>query len=139
MIRDGYVARWLGREFEAVPGADGEVRLYTPEPTDGFEELRPGRHRRVVPAHEIEELRPGRFRRVVPASEVEELRYVRTTCTWRGERFVVVGEHETWLRVEYAGGRAPVAERLGLDRVDHGVWQAWAPRNEVQDLREELI
>ncbi|GLW65429.1 hypothetical protein Arub01_36730 [Actinomadura rubrobrunea] len=122
MIRDGYVARWLGREFEAVPGADGDVRLYAPEPTDGFEELRPGRHRRVVPAHEI-----------------EELRYVRTVCTWRGEPFIVVGEHETWLRVEYAGGRAPVAERLGLDRMDHGVWQAWAPRNEVQDLREELI
>jgi hypothetical protein len=122
VIRDGYVARWLGREFEAVPGADGDVRLYTPEPTDGFEELR-----------------PGRFRRVVPASEVEDLRYMRTVCSWRGEPFIVVGEYETWLRVEYAGGRASVAESLGLDRIDHGVWQAWAPRTEVQDLREELI
>ncbi|WP_395107746.1 hypothetical protein [Actinomadura sp. SCN-SB] len=121
MIRDGYVARWLGREFEASPGADGEVRLYAPEPTDGFEEMR-----------------PGRFRRVVPFFEVEELRYVRTTCVWRGERFVVVGEHDGWLRVEYTGGRAPVAESLGLDRVDHGVWQAWAPRAEIQDLQEEF-
>jgi len=121
MIRDGYVARWLGREFEASPGADGEVRLYAPEPTDGFEEMR-----------------PGRFRRVVPFFEVEELRYVRTTCVWRGERFVVVGEHDGWLRVEYTGGRAPVAEGLGLDRVDHGVWQAWAPRAEIQDLQEEF-
>ncbi|GLZ09590.1 hypothetical protein Acsp03_70560 [Actinomadura sp. NBRC 104412] len=121
MIRDGYVARWLGREFEASPGADGEVRLYAPEPTDGFEEMR-----------------PGRFRRVVPFFEVEELRYVRTTCVWRGERFVVVGEHDGWLRVEYTGGRAPVAEGLGLDRVDHGVWQAWAPRTEIQDLQEDF-
>jgi hypothetical protein len=52
---------------------------------------------------------------------------------------VVVGEHETWLRVEYAGGRSPVAERLGLDRIDHGVWQTWAPRADVDDLHEEFI
>jgi hypothetical protein len=122
VIRDGYVARWLGREFEASPGADGEIRLYTPDPTDGFDEMR-----------------PGRFRRIVPFSEVEDLRYIRTTCLWRGQRFVVVGEHDGWLRVEYAGGRAPVAERLGLDRIDHGVWQAWAPRAEIEDLREEFI
>ncbi|MFC9970024.1 hypothetical protein ACIBF1_37835 [Spirillospora sp. NPDC050679] len=122
MIRDGYQARWLGRDFEAAPGADGEIRLYTAEPTDGFEELRPGRHRRVVPAF-----------------EVEELRYVRTACTWRGEPFVIVGEHDGWLRVEYTGGRAPVARRLGLDRVDQGVWQSWAPRDEIEDVREELV
>ncbi|WP_433335075.1 hypothetical protein [Spirillospora sp. CA-294931] len=119
MIRDGYVARWLGREFEAAPGADGEIRLYTPDPTDGFDELR-----------------PGRFRRIVPASEIEELRYVRTVGTWRGEPFVIVGEHEGWLRVEYTGGRSSSAERLELDRVDHGVWQAWAPRSEIEDIRE---
>ncbi|MFB4315099.1 hypothetical protein [Actinomadura sp. 21ATH] len=122
MIRDGYVARWLGRDFEASPGADGEIRLYTPEPTDGFEELR-----------------PGRFRRVVPASEVESLRYIRTTCSWRGEPFAIVGEHEGWLRVEYTGGRAPVAERLGLDRIDQGVWQTWAPRTEIEDLQERFM
>jgi len=122
VIRDGYVARWLGRDFEAAPGADGEIRLYAPAPTDGFEELR-----------------PGRYRRIVPASEVEDLRYVRTTCRWRGESFVIVGEHEGWLRVEYTGGRAPVAEALGLDRIDQGVWQAWAPRSEVEDVRETLI
>lgn len=122
MIRDGYLARWLGREYEASPGADGEVRLYTGEPAEGFEEIRPGRHRRIV-----------------PSGEVEGLRYVRTTCSWRGERFVVVGEHDSWLRVEYAGGRAPVAERLGLDRIDHGVWQTWAARAEVENLREEFI
>ena len=118
-VRDGYLVRWRGREYEGSPGADGEFRLYTADPADGFAELRPGRHRRIV-----------------PAAEVEGLRYVRTVCTWRGEPFIVVGEHESWLRVEYAGGRAPVAEQLGLDRVDHGVWQSWAPREDVEDLRE---
>jgi hypothetical protein len=64
---------------------------------------------------------------------------VRTTCRWRGERFVIVGEHETWLRVEYVGGRAPVAESLGLERIDQGVWQAWAPTTEIEDVREEVM
>jgi hypothetical protein len=121
VTRDGYLARWRGVEYEASPTGDGEVRLYTIEPTEGFEETRPARHVRVV-----------------PADEVEHIRYVRTICRWRGETFIVVGEHETWLRVEYAGGRLPVAQQLGLDRVDYGVWQAWAPRAEVTDLHEEF-
>ncbi|RAY11872.1 hypothetical protein DPM19_28275 [Actinomadura craniellae] len=122
MSRDGYVARWRGVDYEASPGADGTVRLYSAEPAEGFEEVRPGRHRRLI-----------------PPDEVESLRYLRTTCTWQGEQFTVVGEHDTWLRVEYLGGRAPVAERLELEHVDHGVWQAWAPQSEVQNLREEFI
>ncbi|MEO3781849.1 hypothetical protein ABGB12_00840 [Actinocorallia sp. B10E7] len=122
MIRDGYVAIWKGSEYEASPTPEGEVRLYTTQPAEGFAETR-----------------PGRYRRSVPASEIERLRYVRTACRWRGERFIVVGEHETWLRVEYVGGRGPVAERLGLDRIDHGVWQTWAPRAEVEELHEEFI
>lgn len=123
MIRDGYVARWRGLEYEASPGGGGDdIRLYTAEPMAGFEETR-----------------PGRYRCVVPVAEIESLRYVRTACTWQGEPFTIVGEHETWLRVEYTGGRAVIAERLGLDRLDRGVWQAWAPRTEVVDLREEII
>jgi hypothetical protein len=38
--------------------------------------------------------------------------------------------------VEYTGGRLTAAQRLGLDRVDYGVWQTWAPRAEVTDLNE---
>ncbi|HXA58294.1 MAG TPA: hypothetical protein VNW94_03965 [Streptosporangiaceae bacterium] len=122
MIRDGYLARWRGGEYEAGPSADGDIRLYRTEPAEDFTEVR-----------------PGRYLCVVPASEIESLRYVRTVCTWQGARFIVVGEHETWLRVEYIDGRGPVAERLGLDRIDHGVWQAWAPGNEVVDLHEEFV
>ncbi|GAA2095109.1 hypothetical protein [Actinomadura alba] len=122
MIRDGYIASWGGAEYEASPGADSTVRLYTAEPAEGFEETR-----------------PGRYRRVVSAAELDSLNYIRTVCTWRGEPFVIVGEHESWLRVEYTGGLAPVAEALGLDRIDQGVWQTWAPRTEVVDLREETL
>ncbi len=122
MIRDGYVARWRDAEYDAVPGVDGEVRLYASAAAEGFEEVL-----------------PGRYLQIVAEEQVESLRYVRTHCTWRGEPFVAIGEHDTWVRLEYAGGRAPVANAMGLDRIDYGVYQAWAPRNEIADLREENI
>jgi hypothetical protein len=122
VIRDGYVAHWRGADYEANPGADGEIRLYSTEPVEGFEEAL-----------------PGRFIRVVRGDEVENLRYVRSRCNWRGEPFVVIGEHDDWVRVEYVGGRAPVAAQLELERVDIGVHQTWVPREELQDIYEEDI
>ncbi len=121
MTRDGYVGRWRGEEFEVSPDGE-EMRLYSAEPRDGFEEVR-----------------PGRYRRVVPADEVSEFGYVRTVCMWRGEPFIVLGEHESWLRVEYTGGRAPVAQALRLEEFDFGVYQGWAPSAEVTDLREYRV
>jgi hypothetical protein len=44
-----------------------------------------------------------------------------------------------WLRVEYAGGRAPIADALGLEEFDFGVYQGWAPVNEVSDLSEYRV
>jgi hypothetical protein len=122
VIKDGYVARWQGADYDAVPGVDGEVRLYSAAPAEGFSEIG-----------------PGRYLRVVPETDVERLSYVRTRCTWRGEPFVVIGEHEGWVRVEYSGGRAPVAAALELEKVDIGVYQAWVTRDEVTGLHQELI
>ncbi|WP_433335659.1 TY-Chap domain-containing protein [Spirillospora sp. CA-294931] len=120
-VRHGFYARWRGADYEASP--DGaQVRLYLARPAEGFSAVAPDRHVRVV-----------------PAAEVDRLAYVNTFCTWRGEPFVVLGEHEDWLRLEYTGGKAPVAERLGLEPFDRGVYQAWAPRAEVEDLREEAV
>jgi hypothetical protein len=120
-MRDGYLARWRGMEYEATP-ADEQVRLYRSDPADGFEEVK-----------------AGRFRRTVPAGEVEDLAYVRTTCTWKGEPFIVLAEHDGWLRVEYTGGRRPIAESLGLEDFDFGVYQGWAPTGEVTDIREHRV
>lgn len=117
-MRDGYIARWRGREYEASPDGD-QVRIYQPDADDGFEQVR-----------------PGRFVRVLPAAEVEDLAYVRTTCNWKEQPFIVLAEHDTWLRVEYTGGRSPIAESMGLEAFDFGVYQGWAPANEVTDLRE---
>lgn len=120
-VRHGFYARWRGAEYEASPDGD-RVRLYARRHIDGF--------KRVA---------PDRYVRLVPASDVDDLRYVTTHCTWRGEPFVVLGEHEGWLRVEYSGGKVPVAERLGLELFDRGVYQAWASKHEVEDVREETV
>jgi hypothetical protein len=120
-MRDGYVAIWRDREFEASPDGDS-VRIYQTEPADGFEEVR-----------------VGRFVRAVPAGEVDDIAYVRTTCSWKGEPFIVLAQHDSWLRVEYAGGRWPIAESMGLEEFDFGVYQGWAPAGEVVDLREHRV
>jgi hypothetical protein len=117
-MRDGFVARWRGLEYEASPDGD-DVRIYVPEPAHGFEEVRPGRHVRVL-----------------RVEDVEEFCYVRTTCNWRGQPFIILGEHDTWLRVEYTGGKAPIALELGLEEFDYGVYQGWAAKAEVTDVRE---
>jgi hypothetical protein len=115
------VVTWGGREYDASPEGD-QVRVYAPEPGEGFEEVR-----------------PGRYVRVLEAEDYDDLAYVRTTCTWRGQPFIVIGEAESWLRVEYTGGRAPIARSLGLEEYDFGVYQAWAPAQEVNDLYEHRV
>jgi len=120
-MRDGYVGRWRDDEYEVSPDGE-EMRLYTSESKEGFDELT-----------------PARYRRIVPAEEVTDFAYVRTTCTWRGEPFIVLGEHDSWLRVEYTGGKAPVAAALRLEEFDFGVYQGWAPADEVTDVREYRI
>ncbi|HEX6871737.1 MAG TPA: hypothetical protein VF163_11620 [Micromonosporaceae bacterium] len=117
-MRDGYYARWRGREYEASPDGD-TLRLYASEPEDGFTPIR-----------------TGRLVRVVPADQVEEFCYVRTACTWQGEPFIILGEADGWLRVEYTGGKAPVARTLGLEEFDFGVYQGWAPAADVTNVRE---
>jgi len=121
VIRDGYVVTWQGREFDAVPDGDN-VRIYLTQPANGFEEVR-----------------PGRYVRVLGPQEYERLVYVRTMCSWRGAPFIVLGQADAWLRLEYAGGRAPVARQLGLEEFDFGVYQGWVPAREVTDVYEQRV
>lgn len=122
MIRDGYQATYLGETFEASPDGDDLMRLYSQYPRDGFVRIN-----------------DQRYVMVVPSDAVTDFRYVRTTCIWRGEPFIILGEHEGWLRVEYTGGRAPVASSLGLEEFDFGVYQGWAPASDVTDVREYRV
>ena len=124
-MRDGYVARWSGVDYEARPDIGGgrvAVRLYRSHPAPGFEEVAPGRHRRIV-----------------PLSEVERLSHVSEVCTWRGQPFRIVGRRGPDLLVEYTGGQAPVAERLGLDRIGRGVYRGWIAVTEAAAVRDEVL
>jgi hypothetical protein len=122
MMRDGYQVTYQGETFEASPDGDDFMRLYSPVPRDGFAEVN---ERRYV--------------MVVPSDAVANFRYVRTICIWKGEPFIVLGEHDGWLRVEYTGGKAPVASTLGLEEFDFGVYQGWAPATDVTDVREYRV
>jgi hypothetical protein len=121
VIRDGYVVVWHGHEYEAVPDGD-DVRIYLDRPAEGFTEVK-----------------PGRYVRVLTADEYDEVVYVRTACTWRGAPFIVLAEADGWLRLEYTGGRAPIARHLALEEFDFGVYQGWAPAHEVTDRHEQRI
>ena len=120
-MRDGYEASYGGVVYEASP--DGQLmRLYSTEPAEGFVRIS-----------------DRRFRLVVQADEVEDFCYVRTMCRWRGEPFIVLGEHDGWLRLEYTGGKAPIALGLNLEEFDFGVYQGWAPEHEVTELYEHRV
>jgi hypothetical protein len=120
-----YRARWDGGEYPAsvYPQPDGLlVRLYRTSPADGFEELRSDHHVRTV-----------------AASECAAIEFVTTVCTWRGAPFQVHDEREDDLLVEYTGGEVPVAQRLGLRRIERGVYRGLIPRAEVTELREYAV
>ncbi|MEU6711263.1 hypothetical protein ABZ897_07240 [Nonomuraea sp. NPDC046802] len=120
-----YRARWQGADYVASPephSLELWVRLRSPEPADGFEEVEPGCHVRTV-----------------PAAECAALDFVTTVCDWRGERFQVHDERDGRLLLEYLGASALTAAELGLERVERGVYRIWVPRTEVNDLREHSV
>lgn len=120
-----YLARWQGADYPASPEPHAMelwIRLRSPEPLDGFEEVEPGCHVRTV-----------------PAPECEALHLVRTVCRWRQESFLVREERDGQLCLEYLGGSVLTARGLGLERIERGVYRRWVPREEVSDLREHTM
>jgi len=119
MVANGYRARWRGDEYEASPDGEAAVRLYTDVATPGFDEVR-----------------PGRYRRVAPRGEMDWFGYVRTVAAWRDLPVLVLGEREDELWVEYLGGLAPDAVAAGLRQVEPAVYQGWVRRAEVEQVQE---
>ncbi|MEV0824744.1 hypothetical protein [Nonomuraea rubra] len=120
-----YRARWRGTDYPASPephALELWVRLRSGAPLEGFEEVEPGCHVRTV-----------------PVTECDWLHFVTVVCRWRGETFQVHGERDGHLLLEYLGGSVVTARALGLERVERGVWRAWAPRREVTELHEEVM
>ncbi|MFI5955632.1 hypothetical protein [Cryptosporangium sp. NPDC051539] len=117
LMRAGYVARWRASEFEAFPAPTPEglwVRLYSERPRDGFDRVRDGRHRRVV-----------------LASEVERMVYLRPVATWRGEPFLLRSQEGGWAHLEYTGGDAAAAARVGCVAGERGVYQVRVRASEL--------
>ncbi|TMR99698.1 hypothetical protein [Nonomuraea basaltis] len=117
-----YRARWRGMDYVASPephSLELWVRLRSPVPADGFDEIEPGCHVRTV-----------------PAAECAALHFVTTVCRWRGEQFHVHDERDGRLLLEYLGGSALAARELGMERIERGVYRLWVPREEVTDLSE---
>lgn len=119
-----YRALWRGETYEAFPAPPSpEIRLYSDAAVDGFELVR-----------------EGRWRRVVPLSSVSRLTYVRVVAVWRGEPVLVRGFLDGGLTsVEYIGGNAVVAERLGCERVSRGVYRARVRGVELGEVREDEV
>jgi hypothetical protein len=119
-----YRARWQGVEYEASPDGEAAVRLYTDVATPGFEQVRPGRHRRVVPRREVDWFG---YVRTVGALTIGEMRDLPV---------LVLVERGSDLLVQYLGGLAPVAEAAGLTRMEPGVYQGWVRRAEVDGIQQ---
>ena len=111
-----------GREYEASPDGD-HVRLYRAEPADGFDR---------GPA------RAGMSGWCRPTRSTNSC-YVRTTCTWRGQPFIVLGEHDGWLRVEYTGGRPRWPRRWAWRSSTSASTRAGRRRPRSTDLREHRV
>ncbi|NUW32339.1 hypothetical protein HTZ77_12985 [Nonomuraea sp. SMC257] len=125
MSRHFYRVRWRGAVYVAAPephSLELWVRLRSPEPVEGFEQVEPGCHVRTV-----------------PVTECDGLEFVSTVCRWRGERFDVHDERDGKLLLEYLGGSALTARELGLERVERGVYRLWVPASEVTGLHQEAV
>jgi hypothetical protein len=120
-----YRALWHGAEYDASP-EQRSGRLWM-------------RLRSATPAPGFEEVRPGRYIRAVPADECETVCFVTTVCRWRDEPFRVHDQREDALLLEYTGGHVTVARSLGLERVERGVHRLWVSLDEVAELREHTV
>ncbi|WP_205752218.1 hypothetical protein [Cryptosporangium phraense] len=124
-MRAGYLARWRGEDFEAFPAPTPEglwVRLYADRPRDGFDFVR-----------------EGRYRRVVLGAEVERIVYLRPVALWRGEPFLLRSDENGWAHLEYTGGDAATAARLGCAAGERGVYSVRARVSELTGVRSEAI
>ncbi|GAA4218988.1 hypothetical protein [Actinocatenispora rupis] len=120
MIREGMFLVWRDQIYPA--NTDGaRLLIYTDAPAEGFRQTAPGRYERDVTDEDVNGA------------------YVSTIGTWRGVPVKALYEHGDHIRIEYTGGRADVAESLGMERVDKGVYQIWTTRQELLDLHETAL
>ncbi len=84
----------------------------------------------------------GCWRREVPVGEMDDLFELNATCCWREQPFRITGveqgeDGQRHFRLFYTGHNADVAESLGLNKSDAGVYWTVVPESETAGL--ELI
>ena len=118
-VVNGYRARWRDGDYDASP--DGALlRLYSDTPVPGFQQVR-----------------PGRYRRVVAIDEAQWFGYVRTVATLRAEPVVLLAERGDQVLVEYRGDLPEGPSWWDGERPEPGVCRAWVIRAALREEREE--
>lgn len=95
------------------------------------------RLRRSSPAAGFDRVVDGLYVRAVPAAECTAAMFVTTTGQWRGVQVQVHDERDDQFLVQYLGGSAPEARKLGFERIERGVHRGWVDQEEVRNLRED--
>ncbi|MCQ1951518.1 MULTISPECIES: hypothetical protein [Arthrobacter] len=120
----GWVAVWDGFQFPADVVGDKAVLAAASEPPaeiTGF--------RRTM---------RGCWSREVPVSELDDLFEVNAVCRWQGHPFRITDvAHDGGARIFrlfYTGHNADVAESLGLNKADAGVYWTVQPESAVTDV-----
>ncbi len=60
-------------------------------------------------------------------------------ATWRGVECTVIRETEEWMRMRLRRPNPESLEATGAACVERGIYEAWAPVNEVQNRRDTMI
>ncbi|GAA1922310.1 hypothetical protein GCM10009688_29170 [Arthrobacter gandavensis] len=120
----GWVAMWDGYQFPADLIGDQIVLAAASAPPEEVTGFRPTMR--------------GCWSREVPVAEVQDFFEVNAVCRWRDQPFritdVIHGENERIFRLFYTGHNADVAESLGLNKADAGVYWTVQPESLVTDV-----
>lgn len=70
---------------------------------------------------------------------VTSVRRAFTRATWRDVAVTVTGEQEGWRRLRPVAPEESVLATTGAECVERGVYEVWAPEDEVEEVREAEV
>lgn len=120
-----YSARYRGTDYDACLYHDIDyngplVRLYSEQVMEKFEQVH-----------------PSLYVREVGLDECDAVLYSRTVCSWRGYEFVIVDSSDKSITIELSQDNAELAERLGLKRVERGVYRTEIVQADLRSVRAD--
>lgn len=129
-MRNITFAIYKGNEYSAGIKKDGRIVLRSEDPAsreNGFVEKKIGNNRIYI--------------KYVQKNEVEEMYDKKEYAVYEGYKFVVVEETEERILILTMNGDYHEWIRLGMERVDKGVYQKWINKNEaeIEILKEKIL